>query len=247
MSRLSDINFTTTKIITLKQGNVIANATGFFFKLGNSKYLITNRHVVIDEDDAYYPDEIVIILHANSQHLKIHHNIRIPLYREGNPVWMQHRKYDELKCDVVAIPLASNTLPSAEFLNFCSSSITFFNEINIKIPLINSFGNVVVIGYPLGFYDEINNLPVYRKAMIASPYPFNFREKPYFLIDANLHEGTSGSPVVNSHHTLFKEGDKNEGYVLFGIHSAEHVVDKDPLGLNVVWHSFIIYEIISDT
>lgn len=108
---------------------------------------------------------------------------------------------------------------------------------------VNPFGNVVVVGYPLGFYDKKNNLPVYRKASIASAYGINFGGLPYFLVDANLHEGTSGSPVVNSHHTLFKEGDKKEGYKLFGIHSAEHVVDEDPLGLNVVWYADVLVDI----
>lgn len=94
-----------------------------------------------------------------------------------------------------------------------------------------------MVGYPLGFHDQTNNLPVYRRASIASAYGVNFGGLPYFLIDANLHPGTSGSPVVNSHHTLFKDAGCEEGYKLFGVHSAEHVVDDDPLGLNVVWYA----------
>ena len=80
--------------------------------------------------------------------------------------------------------------------------------------------------------------------MIASQYGINFNKKPYFLIDANLHPGTSGSPVVNSHHTLFREQGSKEGYKLFGIQSAQHLVDGEPLGLNVVWYSYLLNEII---
>jgi hypothetical protein len=86
-------------------------------------------------------------------------------------------------------------------------------------------------------------LPVYRRASIASAYGVNFGGFPYFLIDANLHPGTSGSPVVSSHHTLFKERDGKEGYALFGVHSAEHVIEGDPLGLNVVWYADALVEI----
>ncbi len=85
--------------------------------------------------------------------------------------------------------------------------------------------------------------------MIASPYPQHFSNKPYFLIDANLHNGTSGSPVINSpHNILFKERDRigfhTQDTILLGIHSAEHLVDKEPLGLNVVWYAELIIDIL---
>jgi hypothetical protein len=139
--------------------------------------------------------------------------------------------------------LNERTLLADNFRLFNSSSITFIGSELINEKEINSFGSLAIIGYPLGFHDEIHNLPVYRKAMIASCYGVNFSGLPYFLIDANLHPGTSGSPVVNSHHTLFKERDGKEGYALFGVHSAEHIVDQDPLGLNVVWYAYLLVEI----
>ena len=55
---------------------------------------------------------------------------------------------------------------------------------------------VVIIGYPLGFFDDIHNLPIARQGSIASVYPIPFQGKPFFLVDANLHAGTSGSPVI---------------------------------------------------
>ena len=53
--------------------------------------------------------------------------------------------------------------------------------------------------YPLGqYYDDVFNLQVVRNGTVASAYPMRFRGQPYFLIDARLHEGTSGSPVNSS-------------------------------------------------
>ena len=247
MDGLSDINFATTKIQTLRGDNIISNASGFFFQTPSCKYLVTNRHGVVDEHSGHFPEEVVLILHANRKNLKVHNSVRFDLYDSGNPIWLQHSKYRENACDIVAIPMTPTTLSPHALMAFNSSSLIFLSATNLDIPQTNSFGDVVVVGYPLGFHDEINNLPVYRKAMIATAYPFNFMDRPYFLIDANLHPGTSGSPVVNSHHTLFREGDKKEGYVLFGVHSAQHVVDDKPLGLHVVWHSSLIAQIISGT
>lgn len=243
---ISDINFTTTQIVMLKKGNPEGTATGFFYKTDDAnKYLITNRHVVIDENESFYPDQLKIRLHANRLDLKINHEIVINLYdSKGNKIWKEHPQYSSLKCDVIVVPLSLVHFTGDCFQKYMSSSLTFFGPELTAIPEINPFGDVVVVGYPLGFFDILNNLPVYRKAMIASQYGVNFNEKPYFLIDANLHPGTSGSPVINSHHTLFREQGFKEGYKLFGIQSAQHLVNNEPLGLNVVWYSYLIDEII---
>ena len=42
-----------------KEFQLNATATGFFYNYKEKLYLITNRHVIIDEYDGYYPDEIV--------------------------------------------------------------------------------------------------------------------------------------------------------------------------------------------
>ncbi len=57
------------------------------------------------------------------------------------------------------------------------------------------------MGYPLGVYDDIHNLPLLRTGIIASAYPIPFRCKPYFLVDSHLEEGMSSSPVM----TKFKD------------------------------------------
>jgi len=240
---VSDINFATTKIQMLASGKEVGSASGFFFRHNSIKYLATNRHVVIDEDDNFFPDTLVVTLHLDREQLDKNCSVQITLYEQGNPLWKQHPSYGTNCCDVVLLPLNPATLKTNNIKLFNSSSITFIaSEIINKRP-VNPFGDVVVVGYPLGFHDELNNLPVYRRASIGSAYGINFGGLPYFLIDANLHQGTSGSPVVNSHHTLFKERDGQEGYTLFGVHSAEHVVEGDPLGLNAVWYADALIEI----
>ena len=242
---IQDINFTTTKIEIVETGNVIASATGFFFRHNEVKYLATNRHVVIDEEKKYFPDSIRITLHANRVDLTKNRNVDLSLYKDTTPLWLQHPNYKENMCDIALIPLNKSTLQGNNYDIFMSSSITFIGSEIINTRDIHSFGSVVIVGYPLGFHDEKHNLPVYRRATIASCYGINFNGLPYFLVDANLHQGTSGSPVVNTHHTLFKESDGQEGYAFFGVHSAEHVVGQDPLGLNVVWYASLIEEIAS--
>lgn len=46
--------------------------------------------------------------------------------------------------------------------------------------MLQEFADVIVTGYPLGFHDKINNLPIFRKGMISSVHPNNFRDEPFF-------------------------------------------------------------------
>jgi hypothetical protein len=242
---ISDINFTTAPIRMFKNNVELGSASGFFFTRNERKYFITNRHVVIKESENFFPDTIKLRLHLNKTNLNYNLELTINLYNQlGNRNWLEHFDYSNIECDIIAIPLNENILDRTNFDIFYSCCITFIDSKLTNIPELNPFGDVVVVGYPLGFYDFTNNLPVYRKAMVASQYGVNFNGKPYFLIDTNLHPGTSGSPVVNTHHTLFKENGFNEAYKLFGIHSAEHTMKGKPLGLNVVWYSYLINEVI---
>ena len=84
-------------------------------------------------------------------------------------------------------------------------------------------------------------MPVYRQGMIASPYPTMFADEPCFLIDARLHEGSSGSPVLNSPHNILtndKGAFHSSNTILLGVFSADYDFDgnggNDPLGLNKV-------------
>lgn len=226
-----------------KAGTEIGSASGFFFRHQGAKYLATNRHVVIDEDDGFFPTSLVLTLHVGRTNLTSNQAIEVQLYESDRQLWKEHPAYDINACDVVLIPLTQETLPELQFSLFNSTSLMFIGSEIINTRPVNQFGHVVVVGYPLGFHDELHNLPVYRRASIASAYGVDFGGLPYFLIDGQLHSGTSGSPVVNSHHTLFKENEGKEGYALFGVHSAEHVVDGDPLGLNVVWYARLLVEI----
>ena len=60
-------------------------------------------------------------------------------------------------------------------------------------------GSVVrFVGYPSGFYDVVNRMPVLRTGHIASIPSLDFNGKPQVLIDAPVFPGSSGSPVFAS-------------------------------------------------
>jgi hypothetical protein len=57
------------------------------------------------------------------------------------------------------------------------------------------------IVYPDGISDTLNNVPVFRRGITATPVYLDFQGKPMFLLDAAIFPGSSGSPVF-----LFNQG-----------------------------------------
>lgn len=238
---VSGINLAVSMVQCWEEGRNVASGGGFFFCHNSKKYLATNRHVIIDEEDNYCPDELRLCLHHSLANPEQNVVISVPLYDENkHQLWLEHPNQEILKCDVVLVPLPEEIIARAA-MNFMS--IENIPDRRLSVP---AFADVVVVGYPLGFHDDLNNLPIYRQGMIASPYPSMFEGKPYFLIDAKLHSGSSGSAVLNSPHNILirnKAAFHSNGTILLGIFSADFSIDEDPLGLNMVWYSYLLPEI----
>lgn len=69
----------------------------------------------------------------------------------------------------------------------------FISKFDASKVLVSS--DVIFVGYPYDRYDVRNNLPIVRKGSIASLPSLNFNGKSQILIDAQVFEGSSGSPV----------------------------------------------------
>ena len=101
---------------------------------------------------------------------------------------------------------------------------------------------LLIVGFPLGFYDTVHHLPVARQAAIASAFGVRFQEKGFFLTDARMHRGASGAPVVMRH----EDGDPKLPWRLLGIHSARFDVstreegEDESLGLNCAWYADVL-------
>ena len=55
--------------------------------------------------------------------------------------------------------------------------------------------DILMVGYPIGISDQVNNFPIVRKGITSSHLRTDFQGKPEVLIDAACFPGSSGSPV----------------------------------------------------
>jgi len=111
--------------------------------------------------------------------------------------------------------------------------------------------SLLIVGFPLGFHDQLHHMPVARQAVVASSFGLRFQGQGYFLTDARTHRGTSGAPVV----MRLPDGDGGRGelpWLLLGVHSArldaggrDAEVDE-ALGLNCAWYADILLTLTRD-
>lgn len=64
-----------------------------------------------------------------------------------------------------------------------------------KLKDMNTIQNLIMIGYPQGIWDSVNNLPIIRKGINATPMYENYRGEEAFAVDIATYRGSSGSPV----------------------------------------------------
>jgi hypothetical protein len=92
---VDSLNFRVTLIEAFSRGHAPQpskshSATGFFYRQNDDKYLITNRHVVVSENDQKYPDILRIKVHTSRTSLLPTRIIEIPLYDGTNRLWIEH-------------------------------------------------------------------------------------------------------------------------------------------------------------
>lgn len=188
----TQIIFTTVPIWVEKQNGEMGIGTGFFYQKNindneSIPFIVTNNHVVKNAKQG----TIALIRKKNESPLLTEKvNARIP----GETL----TKYIDIQSDLAIFPVGPilNQLKANDidvFYRSIDESIIPNNDI---ISNLSAVEEITFIGYPSGILDKINNTPVVRKGITATPVWNNFNGKEIFLIDAGVYPGSSGSPVL---------------------------------------------------
>ena len=230
---------TATRITTYDNDVLLTNASGFFFERDKRLFVVTSRHVVVDQPSNHYPSRIEIELHADPINMTASVTYSIPLYQDGKSLWRQGRD-SAGEIDVAVIEIDRASLPkSAVFRAFTQRHLVGEHD-HIQVG-----SSLLVVGFPLGFHDTLHHMPVVRQAVIASSFGMRFQGEGYFLTDARTHRGISGAPVI----MRAGSGDpriSNLPWLLLGVHSSRFDVGTrdlkldEALGLNCAWYADIL-------
>mgnify|MGYP001765649424 CR=1 FL=1 len=235
---IESILLTSVRIMTFHGRARLTNASGFFFERDGALFLVTSRHVLVDEASQHFPDRLEIELHIGSD-ISRSTGFSIPLFRDGLSLWRTGSDAAG-NIDVAMIEIDRAALPdNVVYRAFTPAHLPRrFEDIEVGSSLL-------VVGFPLGFHDTVHHLPVVRQAVIASSFGLRFQGQGYFLTDARTHRGTSGAPVVMRANAQLP-GMAELPWLLLGIHSARLDVGTrdlrvdEALGLNCAWYADIL-------
>lgn len=232
--------------VTTKSGETVhSNATGFFFERDGQLFLVTNRHVVLNEATQHRPDSLELELHISETNIAETTTFLVPLYEDEAACWRGASDSAGI-VDVVAIPLDKAQLPETVVYQAFTPDklVEELDEVEVGTPLL-------VVGFPLGFHDTLHHLPVVRHAIIASAFGLRFQASGCFLTDGRTHRGISGAPVVTRFSS--RRGRSSLPYSLLGIHASRidmnsrDLQQDEALGLNCAWYADVLLTLTSSS
>ncbi|WP_436664220.1 S1 family peptidase [Alicyclobacillus acidoterrestris] len=203
--------YSTMKITALDGGlNEISSGSGFFYAcnvIDGEGYLllITNKHVL-----------------DGAQHAKLHFNLKdisteqpiIGRYSSHTVFNISTLRVDhpDPNVDLAAIRIGhvAQNLISRGIHPYFSSLTKDLIPTQEQWESFTAIEEVVMVGYPNGIWDQVNNFPVFRRGITATHSRYQYNGKDEFLIDCAVFPGSSGSPVL-----LFNQGSYSQDGQLF--------------------------------
>jgi hypothetical protein len=232
--QVEPMSLMTTPVLLASGTRTVSQGTGFLFATtrGNEPdqvFLVTNYHVVTgNEPQSQAPvkgDRLQFYLHTSRDEPTSYFPVNIPLYtKTGEPVWIQSSQFPE--ADVVLVPIV-------QALYSARGQLFVFSEAHTLIDMkVRPSTEATLLGYPYGFFDTKNFLPVWKTGHLATEPSFDFQGEPVFLVDVSAFPGMSGSPVVAVSQGVYENeaGEMMTGVQrkLLGVFSAMRMVKARP-------------------
>lgn len=237
----------TTKVEVHHRFDRKGQGSGFFYAGATSTeglWLVTNRHVILGKPGR----EAVpysITLYARTRDVVTQQVEWTTVSLSGLELEGRTRTHPNAKVDVALIDINGLRVPSAQpliALHAPSKEQIMGNDKHLTAEVGD---DVLVIGYPDGFYDHVNQFPIVKSGIIASKWGAHFAGEPYFLIDAKLLPGSSGSVVVSKpvNSVVTDSGPRwtaggQKAFALLGVYSG----GWEEYDLGMVWYGRTIEE-----
>jgi hypothetical protein len=194
---LSDeLGFSTVRIESTSPDGRLSIGTAFFFRFpidtnNHLPILVTNKHVI----EGALTGRFLLRLQDPNDPVRPKGVLDLTVNGFGS-LWTLH---PDSSVDLCALPVATLHRQAEE-----RGHALFYKAFDPdrivdrqSEPELQAVEDVLMIGYPIGIWDSVNNWPVYRRGITASHPALEYEGHPRFLIDAACFPGSSGSPIIH--------------------------------------------------
>jgi hypothetical protein len=217
---LEPMSLMTTPVLLVSGARQVSQGTGFLYATTKPNgtdidmvFLATNYHVVTGNEPLSVArpqgDRLQFYFHASRTDPSNYFPVNIPLYtKTGEPIWVQNQQFPE--ADVVLVPIVSTLYDGR-------GQLTVFSEAHTQVDMkVRPSSQAVLLGYPYGFFDTRNFLPVWKTGHLATEPTVDFQGQPVFLVDVSAFPGMSGAPVVGVSNGVY-ESERQLGAMMSGV------------------------------
>lgn len=221
---IEQLTHSTVRIETQLTTGGVSVGTGFYMNLLRNEdnfvpVIITNKHVVAKA-------------HTGKFHVTLKGDDGMPILGNYKQFQLgsfedQCVKHPDPNVDLAAYPLGPllNAVETQGKVLFYVALETDLIPNDDERENLSTMEDIIMIGYPNGIWDSVNNLPVIRKGITATHSHIPWNGKTEFLTDIASFPGSSGSPVflANIGGYMDKQGNTYMGthrIKLLGVHYA---------------------------
>lgn len=116
--------------------------------------------------------------------------------------WVSHPDNNVDLCAMLFQPLRSEAeIQGKSIFNCALDNSSILSKADLEE--LSAVEEVLMIGYPNGLWDEVNNLPLIRRGTTATHPAVDFKGTSTNVIDAACFPGSSGSPVLIVNEGMF--------------------------------------------
>lgn len=213
--------FSTVRIAVQLSSGEEATGTGFFFNFlfdehRNIPAIITNKHVVAGAVTGSFQ---LHELDKTREEPQPSGDFFTVDFDDFENQWIPHPEKDVDLCAMLFQPLRSKAEIQGKSIFNCEIDNSYILS-KADLEELSAVEEVLMIGYPNGLWDDVNNLPLIRRGTTATHPAVDFQGRSTTVIDAACFPGSSGSPVLIVNEGIFNTKSGVTGYtrvVLLGV------------------------------